>query len=153
MPKFAFPMALLLASASFSAPAFAEDASASLKILSGSSMSADWYGDGAITLRKQLCVASTTGRYSLDIAMPGSLFGKTSGDGIEVRFSDALGVAQAKKVSGPSQIVFSGTAVSGAADCQSGTLAQLEIHVPASTLMATPAGNYFDQISLTVRPL
>lgn len=117
-------------------------------------MAADWYGEGAVTLRKQLCVASTTGRYSIDITAPGSLFGKASGkERIEIRFSDAIGFAQSKFVSGPGQVVFSGTSVSGAADCQSGTLAQLEIHVPATTLMSQPAGNYFDHISLTVRPL
>jgi hypothetical protein len=154
MPKFAFPMTLLLASVAIAMPASADEASASLKILSGASMAADWYGDGAVTMRKQLCVASSTGRYSLDVTMPGALFGKTPGDSaIEVRFADAAGFAQSKSVSGPSQIVFSGTSVSGAEDCLSGTLASIEIYVPATTLMSQPAGNYFDQISLAVRPL
>lgn len=154
MPKLAFLTALLLASVSVAGPAQAKEASASLKILSGDSMAADWYGDGAITLRKQLCVASTTGRYSLDVTMPGSLFGKSSGsDNIEVRFSDAVGFAQSKTVTGPNQIVFSGTALAGGSECQSGTTATFEIYVPATTLMSKPAGNYFDQISLTVRPL
>jgi hypothetical protein len=154
MPKFALPMALLLASVSIAAPACAADVSASLTILSGGTMSADWYGDGEVILRKQLCVASTTGRYSLDINMPGALFGKSSDkDGIEVRFSDAAGFAQSKTVSGPSQLVFTGTSVSGAAECESGALASFEIHVPATTLMSKPAGNYFDLISLAVHPL
>jgi hypothetical protein len=152
MLKFAFPMTLLLASAAIAMPASAEEASASLKILSGASMAADWYGDGAITMRKQLCVASSTGRYSLDLSMPGSLFGQSPG-AIEVRFADATGFGQSKSISGPSQIVFSGTSVAGAEDCLSGTMASLEIYVPATTLTSLPAGNYFDQISLTVRPL
>ena len=145
-------MTLLLASAVIAMPASADEASASLKILSGATMAADWYGDGAITMRKQLCIASTTGRYSLDVTMPGALFGKTP-DTVEVRFADATGFAQSKSVSGPSQIVFSGTSTSGAEDCASGTMASIEIYVPATTLTALPAGNYFDQISLTVRPL
>lgn len=154
MPRFAFPMALLMASVPIAAPACAEEVSASLTILSGNSMAADWYGDGGVTLRKQLCVSSTTGRYALDINMSGFLFGKLAGgDGIDVRFSDSTGLVQSKTVSGPSQIVFTGTSVSGAAECPSGALASFEIHVPATTLISKPAGNYFDQITLAVHPL
>lgn len=154
MPKFAIPIALVLATVAPAGPAIAEEASATLKILSGSSMAADWYGEGGITMRKQLCVSSSTGRYTLDVNIPGTIFGKASGDSaIEVRFADAAGFGQSKNVSGPSQLVFSGTSAPGAEQCASDTLASIEIYVPATTLTSQPAGNYFDQISLAVRPL
>jgi hypothetical protein len=139
---------------SLSMPAVANDeAVASLKIIAGPSITADWYGDGALTLRKQLCISSTTGRYTLDVSVPAGLFSKADAPKIEIRFKDETGVMQNKVLAAGSEMSFAGAAFTRAGECSTGNTAAIEIYVPENILMAQQSGNYFDQISLTVRPL
>lgn len=149
-----FAAAGLLAVAPACARVSDTDATASLKILSGSSLDADWYGDGALTLRKQLCITSTTGRYTVDISAPTALFGKDKSNAlIEVRFQDETGLSQSKTLANLSELTFVGSSTTASGDCSSGTNASIEIYVPETVLLSQQSGHYFDQISLSVRPL
>lgn len=149
---------------SFASPVGATNASsdaaptADLKILSGNAVTADWYGDGSLSLRKSLCIDSNTGRYVLHIVNgSGQLSQGSSGAAaIQIRFSDAGGIVDTKPIIAGAEITFSGASprigdnISPA--CSDGPNAKLEILVPEALLQASQAGSYFDELSLSVQP-
>lgn len=135
------------------------DVFASLKVLSGSSASADWYGEGAVTLRKALCITSTTGRYGLHVSFASGVFQTAPGnDPVRIQFTDETGTRDTKSITANGEIVFSGTTLHTSSDepdgatCPEGGNATIEMMLPQSALTAFESGSYIDQISLFVQP-
>ena len=145
-------VALLAASLLAPGAARADDAGASLKIISGSALAADWYGEGAISMRKQLCISSTTARYTLEMSGPGSWF-PASDSKVEVRFQDETGASQTKSLVQSNPIIFTGNSLVANSDCSAGPNATVEFFIPERLLLSQQAGSYFDQILLVVSPL
>ena len=130
----------------------AQDADASLTIISGSTLAADWYGEGAISMRKQLCISSPTARYTLEMSGATSWF-PTNNPNVEIRFQDETGASQTKTLGQSGSITFVGNSLAASSDCSTGSNATLEILIPERLLLSQQAGRYFDQILLAVSPL
>lgn len=147
---------MLGAALAFATPAYAAGASqadvASLRIYTGTSAEIRISGVDGGRSKTRLCLASTSGRYRLTIA---SRSGSMTGPGqlpYSIVFRDGAGSEQSATAGNLPVVHFDGVSP-GAVDCRSGPNAEIEIRVDKSNVLGGVAGDYFDQLSLTVSPL
>lgn len=102
-----------------------------------------------------ICVASTTGQFRLRVAsqMGGALIAQREGRTLDysVRFEDPTGAVRTVPMRG-SELVFEGRNRLGVT-CAQGANATLTIQSGDRELLAAVAGDYFEQLSLSVEPL
>ena len=125
---------------------------ATLRIYTGSSAEIRTSGTEGGRSKTRLCVASTSGRYRLTIA---SRSGSMTGPGqlsYTILFRDGTGAEQSATARDLPVVHFDG-ASPGAIDCRSGPNAEIEIRIDKANVLSGVAGDYFDQLNLTVSPL
>lgn len=124
---------------------------ATLKLFTSDMGELRWHGVGGGKLRTKLCVASSSGRYRLEISSRG---GQMTGPGrlpYDIVFRDGTGAEQTASVENRPMVWFDG--YSGAArDCTAGPNAEIEIRLSEADLTQTVAGHYFDQLVVSVSP-
>lgn len=126
---------------------------AELRVFSGSSLSASWYGSGSIRLDAPMCLASSTGSYRLSVTPSAGLQMLAKGGEVRIGLAAHGGETSLKPVSGLATMYFTGTVDPADADCTDGPNAKLVIELPERALMAAPAGTYFDQLQLEIEAL
>lgn len=108
--------------------------------------------NGAAT---SLCVASTTGQFRLRIVSQtgGTMIAPREGRTLEysIRFEDPTGATRTLSMNG-SELLFEGRNRPGVT-CAQGANATLTIQSGDREILAALAGDYFEQLSLSVEPL
>lgn len=124
--------------------------SATLKVITApSDMKLTGLRDGIVQAR--LCVASTTGRYRLTItSRSGGMLGPTDMP-YTITFREDGGVEQVAPITHQSLVFFDG-ASPNTSDCHAGPNAVIEIRLTKVNIQKTIAGDYFDQLNLSVSP-
>lgn len=133
------------------AAAGAQADTATIRIFSrGGELRISGLNGGKSTTR--LCAASTSGRYRLTIT---SRSGSMIGPGqlpYEIRFRDGSGAEQSATVGGAPMVQFDGVSP-GVVACTSGPNAEIEILLSKAAILTGVAGEYFDQLDLSIAPL
>lgn len=127
--------------------------SAEVAIYSAPSLRSVWSGVGDSHLSADLCVASTTGRYRLEIRSLSG--GALSGPGhlpYTLRFRDGSGIDQSVAVRGQSLVTFEGHSPDRA-DCSLGANAALTIETTQADMLGQAAGTYADRLTLSAQPI
>jgi hypothetical protein len=142
--------------AAMACPAVASSATqadaAFVRIYSGGASEIRMSGINGGKSTTKLCVASTSGRYRLSIT---SRSGSMVGPGqlpYEIIFRDGSGAEQSATITNAPQVHFDGVSP-GTADCHSGPNAEIEIRLSKASVLKGVAGDYFDQLDLSVGPL
>jgi hypothetical protein len=125
-----------------------------VQLFSSPTQRAVWHGEGNSVVAADLCVASTTGRYRLQVMSTagGALAGPGSGKLFyTIRFTDKTGAVQTQRVDGKAMVTFDG--MSGdQVDCSRGANATLEIETENRDLLGQVAGSYTDRLHLSAEP-
>lgn len=125
-----------------------------VRLFSSPTQRAVWNGEGNSLVAADLCVASTTGRYRLQVMSTagGALAGPAAAKLFyTIRFSDRSGVVQTQRVDGKAMVAFDG--MSGdQLDCSRGANATLEIETENRDLQGQVAGSYTDRLHLSAEP-
>ncbi len=129
---------------------------ADLKVFSATSQKVKWSGEGSNAVAFDLCVASSTGRFRLQVTSQsgGTMLGAATGGklGFSIRFRDASGQVQEKTLGGQAVVEFEGSSPAQQ-DCSTGANASIEIDNKEGDMLAQPAGDYMDRLLLSAEPL
>lgn len=137
------------------APAVAKPSrpAAQLQIFSSDRLDATWSGKGDNSIGADLCVASNTGRYQLQImSEQGGVLRGTGQLDYTIHFRDESGITQTKRMNGQALVVFDGVSPDSTG-CEKGPNASIEIESAAADLKAQIAGDYADRLVLSATPL
>ncbi|HET8611925.1 MAG TPA: hypothetical protein VFL92_04080 [Sphingomonas sp.] len=156
MKSVGIALAGLWAVASFTSPAasapapIAEAPSASVRVLNAASADLNWYGKGDLVAKSQLCVASTTGRYRLQVmltspAKPGVTPPFT------IDFHTTTGDSGSQKSTNGGVLFFDGRTLEKGS-CAGAANATIEVRFDQSSLTAAIAGQYLTQLQISVSP-
>lgn len=112
-----------------------------------------WDGKGPAEETIDLCIASTTGRYRLEIVSQsgGALLGAQRMH-YTLRLHDGAGVDRDVLVNEQALISLEGSAPPSA-NCDSGPNSTLSVRAPEGELLKGQAGAYFDRLRLLAAPL
>lgn len=142
----------LLAAAVATPAASKNDPTATLKIYSGSQVSADYYGSGPLTLRKLLCLASETGSFRLRVQMGSGAIDEITANGASLVVKLPNGELQTRPLT-DSEMIFQGSNLPKDKRCIQGPNAEMSLVLPEAALTAAPAGSYFKALQMTVEPV
>lgn len=139
-----------------SAPANAQDAVepvAGLRVYSGSSLDAKWYGSGSVKVEAPLCLSSSTGSFRLTVQPGEGLQGLSANQTIAVSLEIDGFSSQTRQMDGALPLVFVGKTTASSPACETGANASLAIDLGEEALTGAVAGSYFDQFTMTIEPL
>lgn len=123
---------------------------ASVQIIQSPNAPLRWIGVGELRSTTQLCVASNTGHYRLQIALTQSdARGKTPA--YELNYRTAAGDTMSQS-SGSGNLYFFDGRTSQTEDCDGASNASLEIRFSRDNLTAAVAGDYAEQFQISVVP-
>jgi hypothetical protein len=129
---------------------------AQLQIYGSHDISSTWSGAGTNMIAADLCVASSTGRFRLQIQSAGG--GRmASVHSLEkmaytLRFRDGAGQEQRRRVNGEALVTLEGSSAQDR-DCSHGANSTIEIDLSEPDMLSRTAGRYFDQLRFSVDPL
>ncbi|VWX60614.1 hypothetical protein [Sphingorhabdus sp. 109] len=139
---------LSIASPLFATPSVVPDAS--VKIVNGAKAPLRWIGVGDLHSTTQLCVASNTGRYRLQLALVQDA-ADAHAPAYEIEFRTAAGDSEFRRSGTGNIYVFDGR-TSETEDCNGTTNASLKIRFSRDNLTAAVAGEYAEQFQISVIP-
>lgn len=108
-----------------------------------------WYGVGDINTKFQLCVASNTGRFELQLS-PESAGAAATPGGVEVIFTTQAGEREVRDWDGRAELLFTGRALDQA--CDIGGNVTVELRFKRQDLIARLAGDHPSRIRYSVSP-
>lgn len=137
-------------------PRMPDRPSAQLQIYGSHDVSSNWSGSGANIIAADLCIASTTGRFRLQIqsASGGKMASVHSlaKMAYTLRFRDGAGQEQIRRVNGQALVTLEGSSLEDR-DCSHGANSTIEIDLDETDMLSQTAGRYFDQLRFSVDPL
>jgi len=136
------------AHAAIAGPDNAARSTASVRILTPATSTIGWFGVGDVRSTIQLCVASSTGRFRLQMSALAN--GEGTPPQYDVIFSTQLGDAQTVHSTGQSLFEFEGR--TAGPDCSASPNVTLEIRFKRSDLSAALAGQYLQRLQINVVP-
>lgn len=126
---------------------------AALQIFSGGPATSKWYGTGLVALRKDLCLASTSGTYQLSVSGFGGMKDSQGRPiGQKLRLRDGAGATHEAVAATGGTAVFVGSDPQRRADCTQGVNATIEIEIGETDLAGAVAGTYVDNLVLSIEP-
>ena len=126
---------------------------AEVKVFAASRQKAVWSGEGSSAVVTDLCVASTSGRFQLQIVSQsgGALIGPGKLPYV-IHFRDGSGLDHVQRVDGQAIVTFEGNAPD-TPNCDAGPNATLAIETSEGDMLSQSAGEYFDRLQLIASPL
>ena len=124
---------------------------ASVKILTSNSTDMRWHGVGELEQTTLLCVASTTGRYRLEVVLAGSNSDVKDKPNYTLEFQSQEGLIELLGASQNDLHVFQAE-TSHLEDCTGGSNAKLVIRYSQQDLLSAVAGSYQEQFRINAFP-
>lgn len=129
---------------------------AQLRIYGSRDISSNWSGSGTNVIAADICIASTSGRFRLQIhsASGGKMASTHSSEKMSytIHFRDGAGQEQTHRVNGEALVMLEGSSAEDR-DCTRGANSTVEITLAETDMLSQTAGRYFDQLRFSVDPL
>lgn len=127
------------------------DGSAAIYVQRQNSTPMRWSGVGELRSQNDLCIVTQTGRFRLRLQIGGKQ-GRDAVPDFEVTFSTAAGDRLTRRSNESDVLIFEGR-VTPVADCKGVVNANLQFRFTERELSAAIAGNYLQQLVISIEPV